>query len=1189
MNQRPLVSIVIPAFNPRFFDKALQSALAQTYPNIEIVVCDDSPDDEIKSCVERWSTKTDRSIRYFANPQRLGFQKNLLQCVEEARGGFIKVLCDDDRLFNLAVEMQAQVLIEHDDVSLVLARRFLNDAGDYVLPTRLENSKFSLNSSLFKGEDMLAFFDNTPINFIGNFSASLVRRSDALELLPALTQVGAGFVALLDFALFVCLLKRGNLVMLNTVLSAERLHPKCLSKQPEMVIAADREWQWLKEMLAARDSEAAPATGWVRHIELFNASKDAQHPWKELSVAAVLTNTQAALDNRVGTDSESYAEFYAQWLACRHFTAVQQRLMPQTIAGWPHQPRIVPIVIDADGDRDALMLTLESLYKQIYPPHAVLVLSNALLATDGRVLQLPLQSDWRQQLNGVLGQLEEAQWIYLLRSGDRLADSALVVLAERVAAKQGIHCAYSDEGALVQGESVEPVFKPDFNLDLMRSYPYVGRTLAFDLEKLLALGGFDVALGELAPQDALWRLIEDSGTRAVEHISQIQVESGLSFAQWLSTPEVIDGSEGLLRAHLDRIGVQYRIRHDDLPVINRVDFLHVETPLVSIVLCSGSQLRVLERCVENLLEKTTYAHYELLIVDDGSGDGEMRDWLAAMAQLGSDKLQVLEGASHDNEAARINFAADQAKGEYLVLLSPSIVICASEWLDELLNHAQRPEVGIVGARLLSPEGTVLHAGLVLGLAGAATSPFLGEPAAARGYMQRLQVTQNWSAVGGNCLMVRKSVYDGVGRLDEKAFTLGLNDLDLCLRVGRDGYLIVWTPYATLVLAGEPPASQAAGVLEQERETFYQRWLPEIANDRAYNPSLSLGVSSFTLEAGLRTGWSPFCSRSVPSILGYPVNSSAVGHYRVSQPFKELESAGRVIGRLSYESLSRVDIERMSPDVIVFQGRYVEGASEEIHRTQKYSRALCIFELDDYVVSAPKKNAHTRNKPANTEEMLRRSIGECDRVVVTTQALAEALSSMHNEIRVVPNMLAPELWTGLTSRRGTSKKPRVGWGGGTSHTGDLEIIAEVVRELANDVEWVFFGMCPEALRPYIHEFHPPIGLQGYPAKLASLNLDLALAPLEFHIFNDCKSNLRLLEYGACGYPVICTDTEAYRGFLPCTRVKSNSTQEWLEAIRMHLADPAASYRQGDELREAVYRDFMLRGDNLQHWVWGWFPD
>jgi hypothetical protein len=148
---------------------------------------------------------------------------------------------------------------------------------------------------------------------------------------------------------------------------------------------------------------------------------------------------------------------------------------------------------------------------------------------------------------------------------------------------------------------------------------------------------------------------------------------------------------------------------------------------------------------------------------------------------------------------------------------------------------------------------------------------------------------------------------------------------------------------------------------------------------------------------------------------------------------------------------------------------------------------------------------------------------------------------------------------------------------------------VVKELADEVDWVFFGMCPELLKPYVKEFHGSIPLGMYPQKLASLNLDLALAPLEINLFNDCKSNLRLLEYGACGFPVICTDTKAYRGYLPCTRVRDNSAREWLDAIRMHLADPGASYRQGDALREVVLRDYVLTENNLQLWANAWLAD
>lgn len=574
------------------------------------------------------------------------------------------------------------------------------------------------------------------------------------------------------------------------------------------------------------------------------------------------------------------------------------------------------------------------------------------------------------------------------------------------------------------------MFKPDFNLDLMRAYPYVGRTLAFERQRFMALGGFDSAHGELAPHDLLWRLVEEAGPQTIEHIAEIQVESGQTFAEWLSLPEVIECNAGMVGAHLDRIGVAHAIRHEELPLINRIDYRHGARPLVSIIIQTGDSLFALQRCIEGLIERTAYTQYEILIVDSGTDDLAMLDWLAAMAQLGAAMLRVLRYAGDANDAAIRNFAASLARGEYLLLLSPQAVICDNDWLDELLNHAQRPEVGVVGARLLTPQGSIVSAGLILGLAGPVGSPFAGEVSNCRGYMQRLHVTQNWSAVRDDCLMVRKEVFDSLGELDEVTFTQGLSDVDLCLRANKDGYLVVWTPYSSVVLAPEdesPMQPSTLAVHELEQETFYRKWLPKIAKDPAYSPALSLGVSSFSLEPSLRNNWNPFCSRALPLILGLPVNSSAVGHYRVTAPLAELEAAGRVIARVAYESPSTVEIERLSPDTIVLQGRYSEGAASDILRMKKYSSALRVFELDDYIVSAPKKNTHARNKPLNTEQMLRDGIALCDRVVVTTQPLADALSSMHSEIRVVPNMLPPDPWATLTSRRRTASKPRVGWG------------------------------------------------------------------------------------------------------------------------------------------------------------------
>lgn len=1198
MNSLPLVSLVIPAFNPRFFERALRSAMSQGYGNLEIIVCDDSRGHEIEDIVTSLSEQTGVAARYVRNPRTLGLVGNLAQCLEEAQGEFIKFLCDDDQLFSTCIERQAHVLAHLEEVNLVLAQRLFWDADDLALPSRLENTPLSPLCGLFKGEDLLAIFENFPVNILGGFSNALFRRRDVLELLPALTQAGHCFVASLDFALYVCLLRRGNVVVSNHVLSVERLYPERLSSQQPMKDALEVERQWVLQMLKARSGESAPAPGWVRYLPLTKAD-ELPRVWEELPLSRTLGTKQSNQEWHVGVNSVSFSELYAQWLSCRTLTDGQRKQLPDALASWPYNPKIVPIIVDSLGSRSALEFTLESLAAQDYAPELTLVLSTSCTEAelDGRVFRLPLQDDWQQQVNDLLPQLDGADWFYLLRAGDRLIPPALLAMAERIALTPALTCLYSDEGSLLQGESASPAFKPDFNLDLMRSYPYVGRALAFEREGFLALGGFHSSYGELAPHDVLWRMVEHKGPQVIGHVAEVLLESTFDLAKWLSLPEVVDTNPLVLEAHLDRLGIAHSIRSGSSALLNRVDYQHVARPLVSIIIVCKDHVMALQRCIESLLEKTLYSEYELLLVDNGSESVEAREWLAGMAQLGGERVRVLSYPAQGNGAAVRNFAVERARGDYVLLLNPYTVIVDGDWLSELLNHAQRPEVGVVGAKLFNPDGRVLHAGLILGLQGPAGVPFHGEPVHASGYMYRLQAAHDLSAVGSDCLMIRKSIFDAVGGLDEQNLALSLSDVDLCLRVGRDGYLVVWTPFARLALGVQPAvAAQASddALRSQEQEVFYKRWLPLVARDPAYNTNLALNGptgTSFSLDPGLRSGWSPFTKPQLPRVLAVPANSSAIGHYRVTQPLIELEAAGRAQGCIHYNLPSIIEIERQSPDVIVLQGRYSEASIKEIPALQKYSSARRIYELDDYVINVPHRNAHIRNMPGkdDMEKLVRRAIGMCDRVVVSTEPLGNALSDMHHDIRVVPNMLAKHLWSDLHSQRRTSKKPRVGWGGGTSHHGDLAIIADVVRELANEVDWVFFGMCPDDLMPFMHEFHGVIALDIYPAKLASLNLDLALAPLEFHIFNDCKSNLRLLEYGACGYPVICTDTEAYRGYLPCTRVKTNSTDEWLQAIRMHLADPDASYRMGDELREVVLRDYVLRGDNLRYWENGWLAD
>ncbi|MBK5355234.1 glycosyltransferase [Pseudomonas sp. TH41] len=890
-------------------------------------------------------------------------------------------------------------------------------------------------------------------------------------------------------------------------------------------------------------------------------------------------------------------DLYRRWLDTRQLAAAEFEGLPARLASWPRQPDVLLVLTDTTGDIALLRSSLESIDRQLYGAAAIVVLSNAEpvgVTPADNLVWLPLAESWPSQLNELLQGIE-VDWCYLLRGGDQLDPHALLLLAEGIALNPGISACYSDEDSLTATGCQDPVFKPDLNLDLLRSYPYVGRALAFSREAVLAADGFDPAFTELAPHDLLYRLVETHGLGTVGHLSDVLVHQAINFAQWLGEPQVIAHSAAIVEAHLQRLGVAHELRAGPLPMANRVVYQHAGQPLVSIIIPTKDCLPMLLRCIESIMEKTRYTNYELIIIDNNSETAEARDWFGGMESLNDAKVRILRYPHPFNYSAINNFAVSQARGDYLVLLNNDTAVIDGDWLDALLHHAQRPEVGIVGAKLLFPEGTIQHAGVVLGLGGVADHPFIRDPMQSNGYLHRLQVDQNYSAVTAACLMIPTELYRQVGGLDEVGLTVSFNDVDLCLKVGQAGRLIVWTPYA--VLMHENSVSQHTvdtTKLEAKRERFkreqsvmYQRWLPLLANDPAYNRNLTLEGSGFASNCRSEAVWQPLASRALPYALCYPGDFSGCGHYRVRQPFAAMKAAQLVEGAVSDWGLLPVELERLAPDTIIFQRQYTTPQLELMQNTKAFSKAFKVYELDDYILDTPTGSSHEL-PPKDIAKRLKKAVGLCDRLVVSTQPLANALKGFNADIRVVENRLPSQWWSGLNSHRQRGTKPRVGWAGGSGHGDDLQLIAEVVRELAGEVEWVFMGMCPPALRPYVHEFHRGVNIEKYPAHLAGLNLDLALAPLKDTIFNACKSNLRLLEYGACGFPVICSDILCYRGDFPVTRVR-NKPKDWIAAIREHLAEPDANAGAGDALRSVVLDNWMLRDEHLLAWRNAWLTD
>jgi GT2 family glycosyltransferase/glycosyltransferase involved in cell wall biosynthesis len=899
----------------------------------------------------------------------------------------------------------------------------------------------------------------------------------------------------------------------------------------------------------------------------------------------------------------STEEAYLTWLQKRQFDTRMAACYEARIPEW-RAPYVFHVVVLLVGDEGgALSRTIKSLAEQYYY-NVVISVVTPFEAPDG------FQGDrlhWLQVgegeiVAGVNTAVERvtADWVTVVNAGDTFPLHVFLLLGEHVNSHPDWRFAYTDEDSITPSGFDNPYFKPDINVDMLRALPYVGNALFARRDAFLELGGWAGDLAGAEGYDLLLKALERYGAQGIGHVADVLYhrQPGTGYAERLPSRTIAANTLEAVKRHLARQNVDAAVEAGMLPGSHRVRYRHAAVPLVSIIIPTKDELPMLQRCIESLLEKTRYPNYEILVVDNASQTAEALAYLEGLQALGSERVRVLRYEKPFNFSAMNNLAAKEARGEYLLLLNNDTAVLEPDWLDEMMSHAQRPEVGVVGARLLFPNRLVQHAGVVLGMGiyAVADHPFIGFPAEDPGYWGRLELTQNYSAVTAACLVVRKALYDEMGGLEEKDFKVLYNDVDFCLKVREKGYLAVWTPHATLLHEGS--ASQRKGMearpdeakLERigaEQGAMWKKWLPQLANDPAFNPNLSLRARAMVLEVNTALCWDPLPWRPLPYVLVHPADNMGCGKYRIADPVRALSEAGIIQGAESFTLFSPPEIERIRPVSVVLQRQVTPGQVLEIEKLKKYHPdILRVYELDDLITRLTVKNPHRENMPKDVYKMLRKGVALCDRFIVSTARLAEGYKGLHADIRVMPNTLRKSEWGSFKPLRRQGKKARVGWAGGLSHVGDLELIADVVAELADKVEWVFLGLCPDTLKQYVKEHHPGVETPLYPAKLASLNLDLAIAPLEINEFNECKSHLKLLEYGILGYPVVCTDILPYQGDYPVKRVP-NRHKAWVDAILERANDLDAAAREGDALREYVLDHWMIE-NHLEGWKKAWLP-
>ena len=515
---------------------------------------------------------------------------------------------------------------------------------------------------------------------------------------------------------------------------------------------------------------------------------------------------------------------YAQFL--RHFSQISPRDRRRILAACrrlKRQPRFF-IRIEGDLNGDAARQTMASIARQFYPAAGVIGPAEA----------------------APLSETSGDDWVITLRVGQIMAEHALFWIAYVLQAAPDVALVYADHDHLdAMGQQGEPHFKPDWSPELLRSIDYIGYAAAVQ-------AGIDrLGMAAQGHHDCLLRLTERLTPGQILHVPAVLFHYAVGMTSAAGRPAE---DTAPVAGHLYRLGVSATVGRGRQGTVRISYTLPSDLPLVSIIVPTRDALAHLWKCVDSVLDLTSYRPIELLVVDNQSEKPETRDYLDRIATR--PWVRILPYDKPFNFSAINNAAAQQAKGDFLCLLNNDTEVISADWLQTMLGHLMQPGVGAVGAKLLYSDGTVQHGGDAVGPGGLADHMHSRIGRDDSGYMGRALVAQEVSAVTAACLLTRRDLFLDLGGLDAENLPVAFNDVDFCLRVRERGMRVIWTPHAELyhhesVSRGRDKSAERKVQALAEIAYMRMRWAACLAHDPYYNPNLNYRRPDFSLSRAPR--------------------------------------------------------------------------------------------------------------------------------------------------------------------------------------------------------------------------------------------------------------------------------------------------------------------------------------------------
>jgi len=559
---------------------------------------------------------------------------------------------------------------------------------------------------------------------------------------------------------------------------------------------------------------------------------------------------------------------YAAWILRHDFDEERDAPALRAAVNAIEQPPLISVVMPVYNTPEKLLrAAIDSVLRQIYPnwqlciaddfsakPHVRAILAEYALR-DSRI-----KVTFRQQ-NGHISaatnsafDLAEGEWVAMLDHDDVLRPHAIAEVALEVVRHPDAELVYSDEDKIdTKGKRYDPYFKPDFSRELFRSQNYLNHLTVHRAANVRAVGGWRAGFEGSQDYDISLRILERIDARNIRHIPKVlyhwRAVDGSTAASGGEKNYAHDAGMRALKEHVARSRLAATVEAaPDTPFYRLRLAVPDPAPLVSLIIPTRDKVELLRGCVGSILEKTTYAPYEIIVVDNGSTEPATRAYLTEIVRLKN--VRVLKWDKPFNYSAINNFAVSKAKGEIIGLINNDIEVISPDWLSEMVSWAALEDVGCVGAKLYYGDDTIQHAGVILGIGGVANHAHIGLPRRSPGYFGRAVVLTNVSAVTGACLMVRKKTYGRAGGLNETDLTVAFNDVDFCLRVGDLGLHHVWTPYSELYhFESQSRGSDSTGTKRErfEKEVAYMtsRWKTRLASDKYYSPNFSNARADFS--------------------------------------------------------------------------------------------------------------------------------------------------------------------------------------------------------------------------------------------------------------------------------------------------------------------------------------------------------